>query len=213
MNAAQNVSPGRGLASLKRFASKQPVRERCEVCSAPVGSDHAHLVDPQNRRILCACQACAILFDEGGVTKYRRIPREVRELAMEMSDAFWSGLAIPIGLVFFFRSTAPASIMALYPSPAGPTETSLDEDAWREMIAMHPSIGTMRPDVEALLVNRIKDARAYYIVPIDECYKLVGLIRQHWSGLSGGDKVWQELALFFDSLKQRSRPERNPARA
>jgi hypothetical protein len=34
-------------------------------------------------------------------------------------------------------------------------------------------------DVEALLVNRVAEARDYYIVPIDLCFELVGLIRAH----------------------------------
>jgi len=42
------------------------------------------------------------------------------------------------------------------------------------------------------------------MLPIDECYKLVGLIRMHWKGLSGGTDVWRELGEFFNSLKARS---------
>ena len=57
---------------------------------------------------------------------------------------------------------------------------------------------SMQPDVEALLVNRVGSAREYFLVPIDECYKLVGLIRIHWRGLSGGSLVWGEIAEFFD---------------
>ena len=59
----------------------------------------------------------------------------------------------------------------------------------------------MEADVEALLVNRVGNTRDYYIVPIDECYKLVGLIRAHWRGLSGGTEVWEEIGRFFDGLK------------
>jgi hypothetical protein len=59
------------------------------------------------------------------------------------------------------------------------------------------------PDVEALLVNRVGAARDYFIVPIDECYKLVGLIRLHWRGLSGGAVVWGEIGRFFDELRRR----------
>ena len=44
-------------------------------------------------------------------------------------------------------------------------------------------------------------AAEYYLLPIDECYKLVGLIRMHWKGLSGGTDVWRELGEFFSSLK------------
>ena len=66
----------------------------------------------------------------------------------------------------------------------------------------------MEADVEALLVNRLGLSRGhsapeYYLLPIDECYKLVGLIRMHWKGLSGGAEVWQELGQFFSSLKSR----------
>ena len=42
------------------------------------------------------------------------------------------------------------------------------------------------------------------MLPIDECYKLVGIIRMHWKGLSGGTEVWKELGEFFTSLKARS---------
>jgi hypothetical protein len=41
-------------------------------------------------------------------------------------------------------------------------------------------------------------------VPIDACYKLVGLIRLHWRGLSGGAEVWKEIAKFFQSIKERA---------
>ena len=47
-------------------------------------------------------------------------------------------------------------------------------------------------------MNRIGHSRGfshpeYYIVPIDECFKLVGLIRSRWQGLSGGTEVWREI--------------------
>jgi hypothetical protein len=62
--------------------------------------------------------------------------------------------------------------------------------------------------VEALLVNRVGATRGvsaeHYIVPIDECYKLVGLIRIHWHGLSGGTEVWREVGNFFAELKQKA---------
>ena len=64
-------------------------------------------------------------------------------------------------------------------------------------------------DVEALLVNRLGYSRGYsapeyYQLPIDECYKLVGLIRAHWSGLSGGAEVWQQIGEFFRNIKGRA---------
>jgi hypothetical protein len=58
-------------------------------------------------------------------------------------------------------------------------------------------------------VNRVGHVRGaapaeYYLVPIDECYKLVGLIRAHWRGLSGGTDVWREIQSFFSALKKRA---------
>jgi hypothetical protein len=100
-------------------------------------------------------------------------------------------------------------VMALYPSPAGATESLLPLDAWQEIAADHPAVRAMQPDVEALLVNRLGLSRGfsnpeYYIVPIDECFKLVGLIRGHWRGLSGGTDVWQQMAQFFADLKRKA---------
>jgi hypothetical protein len=63
----------------------------------------------------------------------------------------------------------------------------------------------MSPDVEALLVNRVGTKRDYYLVPIDVCFELVGLIRVHWRGLSGGDLVWDEIEKFFARLKDAAR--------
>jgi Family of unknown function (DUF5947) len=54
--------------------------------------------------------------------------------------------------------------------------------------------------VEALLVNRVGDKRMYFIAPIDKCYELVGTIRAHWKGLSGGEEVWREIDGFFAQL-------------
>ena len=197
-----------GLASLRRFTASRPALEHCELCAAVVAGEHEHLVDPRSRRLLCACHACAILFEGAGATQYRRVPGDVRELAgLEIADTFWNGLSIPIGLAFLFRSSASGSILALYPSPAGPTEASVDEDSWRELAALHPALEKIGADVEALLVNRTREAREYYIVPIDEGYKLTGLIRQHWQGFSGGDEAWRQIRMFFDDLKRRSRPE------
>ena len=91
--------------------------------------------------------------------------------------------------------------MAFYPSPAGATESLLDLSAWKEIEATNPALGKMQPDVEALLINRVGQTRDYYIAPIDECYKLVGLIRTSWRGLSGGQQVWKEIEEFFCGLK------------
>jgi hypothetical protein len=63
----------------------------------------------------------------------------------------------------------------------------------------------LEPDIEALLVNRVASSREYFIAPIDACYELVGLIRMHWRGLSGGDAVWREIGCFFSRLQENAK--------
>lgn len=209
----------RAFAALRQFIRAKAPVEVCELCSAEVPADHQHLIDPSKRKLVCACDACAILFSGQQGSKYRRVPRRVRSLPdFRMTDAQWDNLMIPINMAFFFNSAADQKIVALYPSPAGPTESLLTLESWEEIVKENPILQEMEPDVEALLVNRVASARnhaiaEYYIVPIDECYKLVGLIRAHWRGLSGGTEVWEAIGQFFTSLKERSTPIREASRA
>jgi len=108
-------------------------------------------------------------------------------------------------LAFLFRSSVSNGIVAVYPSPGGPTETTVEED--------FPVLSSVAPDVEALLINRTRGARDYYVVPIDQCYKLIGIIRRHWTGFSGGDELWEHVGRFFDSLRSDARPERSGGHA
>lgn len=205
------VQPGyeNAFGALRQFVRRRKNVERCELCSAEVASEHPHLIEPGNRKLLCACDACAILFSGMG-TKYKRVPRRV--LALQdfcLSDGQWESLMVPISMVFFFRSTPDARVVAFYPSPAGATESLLALETWKDIEDANPALREMEADVEALLVNRVGHTRGfsaaeYYVVPIDECYKLVGLIRGNWRGLSGGTEVWQKIGSFFDQMKQRA---------
>ncbi|RPJ50482.1 MAG: hypothetical protein EHM21_04875, partial [Chloroflexi bacterium] len=164
----------------------QAAVERCDLCSIELPAEHQHLIDPQNRQILCACDACAILFSAQNGTKFKRIPKRYRVLAdFQMSDADWDSLLIPVGMAYFFQNSLAGKVMAYYPSPAGATESLLDLETWDALVQANPIINEMLPDVEALLVNRLKGAREYFLAPIDKCYELVGLIRLNWKGLSG----------------------------
>jgi hypothetical protein len=193
---------------LRRFVRPRAAVERCEMCSAELPPEHEHLVEPLARQMICACQACAILFSSKGETKYRRVPRSVRYLSnFQLTDAQWESLMIPINMAFFFQSSATARVVCLYPSPAGPTESLLDLESWEEILQSNPVLLDMKPDTEALLVNRVRGASDYYLLPIDECYKLVGLIRARWHGLSGGTEVWDEIKTFFAELREKARKQ------
>lgn len=203
------------FAVLRRFVRPRPVLERCDMCSAELAPIHPHLVEPSTRQLVCACDPCAILFSGQAETKYKRVPRRVRLLQnFQLTDGQWDGLMIPIQLAFFFHSTPDNKIIALYPSPAGPTESLLTLDAWDEIAQDNPLLKEMETDVEALLVNRVRAEQSeYYLVPIDDCYKLVGLIRAHWRGLSGGTEVWEQIVGFFDELRNRAVPVGEAPRA
>ncbi len=187
-------------SALRKFVRPREAEEHCDTCGDPLPGNHAHTFDPPARQIRCACASCAVLY----ATVYRMVPRRVVALPhFKLSDWHWDELAIPISLAFFSFCTPAQKMTALYPGPAGATESMLHLDRWQQIADANPELRTMEPDVEALLVNRVGTVREYFIVPIDECYKLVGIIRIHWRGLSGGSKVWGEIARFFDALRAR----------
>ena len=181
--------------------------EQCELCSAGLAHEHPHLVEVASRQILCACDACATLFDGMEKSKYKRVSRRAEYLIdFEMTDGQWETLLIPINMAFFFSSSIEGRVIALYPSPAGAVESLLPLEAWNEIADSNHALSHLQPDIEALLVNRVGHAHGltqaeYYIAPIDECYKLVGLIRSNWRGLSGGTDVWTEIGRFFSDLR------------
>ncbi len=195
-----------GFATLRQFihAAPAPV-ERCGMCSTRLPETHQHLVDLDSRTLVCACQACAVLFHGEGSARYRRVPRDVRRIPdVRLAEETWESLSIPIRMAFLFYSSRGAKPLAVYPSPAGAIESSVSPAAWDELLRKTPAVGAMAPDVEALLVNRLSpEAPEYYIAPIDECHRLVGVVRTHWRGLAGG-AVWAEVERFFRQLKVRA---------
>ena len=144
-------------------------------------------------------------FQQRRKTIFRRIGRSVRRLdSLRLTDAQWERFGIPVSLAFVFNSSLENTAQAFYPSPAGPVESPLDPDAWDEVVSANPSLGEMLPDIEALLINRLSTPHSYFLSPIDECYRLAGLIRKHWQGLSGGGKVRHEIEAFFAGLAERA---------
>lgn len=175
------------------------------MCSIPLADEHRHLLEMSNRKVTCACDACAMRFEGVIGGRFKLIPRRPRALpGFQLTDEKWEALALPINLAFFFNRSPEGKIMAYYPSPAGATESLLPLRTWQALVAENPELEQMEPDVEALLVNRVGTERQYYIAPIDVCYELVGLIRVHWRGLSGGDEVWEQISAYFKKLEEKS---------
>jgi hypothetical protein len=190
-------------------AERSDAQQRCELCSEPIPSQHRHLLDLDSRELMCACRACSLLFDRdaAGGGHYRLVPeRRLRLVGFELDDVSWEELRIPVEMAFFFHDTRAGRVLAFYPGPMGATESLLGLEAWQELAQRNPVLDSMEPDVEALLVNRARGAREHWLVPLDECYSLVGLIRMHWMGLTGGREVWERIGEFFEALARRAPP-------
>lgn len=189
------------IRTLRQFLPGRRV-ERCDLCGAELPKRHGHLLDARTHRLTCACEPCGVLFEHRGAGGYLRVPRAVRRLAdFAITDAEWDSLRIPIGLAFFVN-TAQGRVVAMYPGPAGPTESLLTFDAWADLAARSLTLAAMEPEVEALLVNRIGAERDSYLAPIDRCYELCGVLRTHWRGFSGGEDVWREIREYFARLRE-----------
>jgi hypothetical protein len=205
--AAPDYLQNQGLIkTLRRFRERRSYQEKCEFCGVGLEPEHRHLLEVAKHRIVCTCSACAFRFQDVVGGRFKLIPREIRHLPeFDQTDSEWENLALPINLAFFFYSTPQQKMNAMYPSPAGATESLLPLTAWASLVERNSLLATMEPDVEALLVNRVGDKREHYILPIDLCFELIGLIRVHWRGFSGGDKVWEEVEKFFSKLKENAR--------
>src|ERR1700740_2970038 len=107
------------VAQVRRFVAHAGY-EQCDLCSKPVPRQHSHLLERQSRRILCACQGCALTL--GDSVHYCEVQSRTDVLDdCILSDAEWNSFQIPIDMVFLFHSTIGNRPMAIYPSPAGPT--------------------------------------------------------------------------------------------
>ncbi|MER6954197.1 DUF5947 family protein [Streptomyces sp. NPDC000618] len=195
---------------LRRFLVERPPRpERCELCAAAVPDDHRHLVDTEKRALACACTACALLMEAPGAAagRFRAVPnRYLTDPSHRLDDGAWDALQIPVGVAFFFRNAALDRLVALYPSPAGATESELEPATWTEVLGGSRLAELLEPDVEALLLRRAEGRIECHLVPIDICYELVGRMRLLWQGFDGGAEARAALDAFFDDVRRQARP-------
>ena len=206
------------LIALSRFvnpAKAQNPGEVCEMCALPISSEHSHVVNVESRGLMCSCRACYLLFIGEGAAqgKYRAVPdRYIYDPSFQLTDAEWDDLQIPVRIAFFFFNSSISRVAAFYPSPAGATESLLPLDAWRKLSGSNPLLGALTPDVEALLVyGRNREGFDCFIVPIDACYELTGLIRRRWKGFDGGEEAWRDVDDFLARVRSRSRQPQSGA--
>ncbi|HWF35673.1 MAG TPA: DUF5947 family protein [Solirubrobacteraceae bacterium] len=176
--------------------------ERCDLCSTTIPHDHRHMIYIDERRIVCTCESCWAL--RSGDAEYRPVGNRILWLDdLDMPDEVWAGFQIPIGLAFFMYSTTSECVVAMYPSPAGATESELHFDTWNKLVQLNPEL-KLEPDTEGLIANRLADPPVYAIAPIDRCYELTGAIKASWDGISGGTGVEEAVARFFADLEAKA---------
>jgi hypothetical protein len=179
----------------------QPLEATCDLCGTSTPEDHRHLLQLEERRIVCVCEACWAL--RSGDPEYR--PTGSRFVWLEgftLPSELWARFGIPIGLAFFLRGAN--GVAALYPSPAGATECELDLSAWDALVSLNPVLETLDHEGETLIVNRRANPPQYAIAPTDEAYRLVGLIKAGWQGITGGTAVEEAVAGFFEELEAKA---------
>ena len=191
-----------GLRGLAKPKPPEPVpdTEHCDLCKTTVPPDHRHMLNTYERQIVCVCEACWGL--RSGDEEFR--PTGTRTLWLEdfkLPEEIWAQFRIPIGLAFFMHSSVTDCVVAMYPSPAGATESELHFETWSRLAAMNPVLRDLEPDAEALIVNRMADPPMFAIAPIDRCYLLVGLVKASWEGISGGGGVEHAIERYFGELR------------
>src|SRR5438552_591111 len=148
MSERLDLPDGGGFPGLRRLAREAAryVEERCDLCGEPIGPEHRHLLSLATRELQCACRACAVLFDRaaaGGGAR-RLVPTRYLYLeSFDMTDAQWESLRVPVNMAFFSYNTAAGRVVALYPSPMGPTESLLTLETWEDIAQRNPVLQQM----------------------------------------------------------------------
>ncbi|MEU4230966.1 DUF5947 family protein [Nonomuraea sp. NPDC026600] len=208
------MAPGGLRGLINRPAERSPAGQdgdpcRCELCAAPIPAEHRHLLEPAVREPRCACRPCALLFEHPPAAgdRYRLVPDRRWYLPdFALDEATWESLEIPVQMAFACRDSSEGRTVIRYPGPAGAVEAATAPAAWASVETANPVLRHLAPDVEALLVNRTGGARDHWLVPIDDCFALVAVLRSRWKGLAGGQDVWNGVGAFFTELRSRAKP-------
>jgi len=182
----------------------QPVGEkpqRCDLCGQALTEPHPHYFERAPRRLLCVCDLCGLVLgnDTG---RYSAVVSAIRWLPeLKISPAQWQQLGSPVGLLFVYVDEEGVP-WGEFPSPGGMVRAEIDAGIWRELAGENPELAALRPYVEAWVAHRTPGAEEYFLAPLDGCYRLAALIRQHWQGFSGGEQVQQEVAARLAEWRQ-----------
>ncbi|MGW4060049.1 DUF5947 family protein [Amycolatopsis sp. NPDC004747] len=179
-------------------------QERCEFCGTPVAARHCHVVDTGRRGLLCSCRACFLLCTAGG-PRYRAVPeRYLWDPRRPIGCLDWCGLGIPARFAFFVNRGT--QVTAFQPGPAGAVELPLPAGLWAELAAARPLLGMAEADVEAIVFRGGAGGTDCFLVPVDVCYRLAGVVRRYWAGCDGGAEMRERVGEVFLEIERRVRP-------
>ena len=170
------------------------------MCSTEIADRHGHVADLEAHRLLCTCRACFLLFtgSGAGAGRFLAVPEDVRKVAdVAISEGQWAALQIPVDLAFFLRQSGAENVGAYYPGPGARPSRSWTWPAGPRSSTRTPFWRRRNRDVRAILLRRSTSGYACYLVPVDRCYELVGIVRQSWVGFHGGAEVWARVEGFF----------------
>ncbi|MBB2941033.1 hypothetical protein FB565_000737 [Actinoplanes lutulentus] len=187
---AEMTSKTAVLRTVKRQIPRQRRAPRCGVCATRTSTGGLHLVDLAQRSLVRGCADC-----HQNPGELRPVPDRYLELPGEVTaQETWDDLHVPAGLAFVWR--ADDRLLVCGPAPDRAVEHDLPVTVWERMIKRHPAFATLRPGVEALIIRRA----GAFLVPIDACYELAGLLRTSWRGFDGARDTRGSLTMFFAKL-------------
>lgn len=176
------------------------------MCAAPLEGGQRHLLDLAHHTFLSICTACALAFGPRGANAdlYRLIPtRHLALLDFQATDDLWTGL---VKVICLLRTSETGRVLAMYLDPPGVRESVFDLDRWKRLRTANPLLESLEPDAETLLLQRIGPAPAAYIVPIDTCARLIGLLEGRRRNQEGEQEIWQAVGAFFADLQAGASP-------
>ena len=134
------------------------------------------------RRIICTCESCLAM--RAGDRELRPTGTRIVWLDdFDLPDEIWASFWIPIGLAFFIDSTRDRRLDGALPEPRRRDRVGARARHLGAAADAEPGAdGTLEADVEALIVNRMTEPHEHVIAPIDECYRLVGMIKVELGG-------------------------------
>ena len=106
-----------------------------------------------------------------------------------MADELWARLGIPIGLAFFTINGATRRDRRVLPQPRRLDRVRARPRCLGRAEGREPGAGeprARRRGVRRQPAGRPADPTS--IVPIDECYRMVGTVKAAWEGISGGQR-------------------------